>query len=220
MSKPLVAKLIPPTGKLPREERSRPTREEAEAAVRTLLAWAGDDPGRDALRETPARVVQAYGEYFEGYGVDAIELLRGSSFENAANYNDMVVLRGVRFTSHCEHHLAAFVGRAHVAYMPNGPIVGLSRLARVVEVFAHRLQTQENLTVEIAAAIEQALKPRGVAVMIEAEHHCMSARGVHQPGVATVTTRFLGAFADDDALATRFLLIANGRTASDGESGA
>lgn len=212
MSKPLVAKLLTSNDKAPRDGRHRPSREEAEAAVRTLLAWAGDDPARPALHETPSRVAQAFGEYFEGYGIDPVELLRGSSFENAANYDDMVMLRDVRFTSHCEHHLAAFVGRAHVAYMPNGPIVGLSRLARVVEVCAHKLQTQENLTVEIASAIERGLKPRGVAIVVEAEHHCMSARGVHQSGVTTVTTRFLGDFVNNSALATRFLLLVQGRT--------
>ena len=188
----------------------RPTREQAEAAVRTLLAWAGDNPRRDALRDTPARVAAAYGEYFEGYAHDPVELLRASTFENASDYDDMVVLRDITFTSHCEHHVTPFVGRAHVAYIPGGPIVGLSRLARVVEVLAHRLQTQENLTSEIAAAIETALAPKGVAVMIEAEHQCMAARGVHQMGVGTMTTRFLGSFANNEARIARFMSMVHG----------
>lgn len=188
-------------------ERRRPTREEAEAAVRTLLAWAGEDPRRDALRDTPRRVADAYGEYFEGYAHDPVALLRGSTFDNAAGFDDIVMLRDIRFTSHCEHHISPFQGRAHVAYLPRGPIVGLSRIARVVEVLAHRLQTQENLTWQIAEAIEAALKPAGVAVMLEAEHACISARGVQQRGVATITTRFLGAFATDDAKASRFLAL-------------
>jgi GTP cyclohydrolase IA len=186
----------------------RPTREEAEAAVRTLLAWAGDDPRRDQLTDTPGRVVSAYAEYFEGYGQDPVTLLRASTFENAAAYDDMVMLRDILFVSHCEHHIAPFQGRAHVAYIPDGPIVGLSRIARAVEVLAHRLQTQENLTAQIANAINEALQPAGVAVMIEAEHSCMSARSVRQPGITTITSKFLGAFASDDTRATRFLALA------------
>jgi GTP cyclohydrolase IA len=185
----------------------RPTRDEAEAAVRTLLAWAGDDPRREALRDTPRRVAEAYREYFEGYGHDPVALLRQSVFENSAAFDDIVMLRDIRFVSHCEHHITPFQGRAHVAYIPDGPIAGLSRIARVVDVLAHRLQTQEALTSQIAAAIEQALNPRGVAVLIEAEHSCMSARGIRQIGVSTVTTRFVGIFADEEAHANRFLML-------------
>jgi GTP cyclohydrolase IA len=186
-------------------ERRRPSREETEAAVRTLLAWAGDDPRREALRDTPARVADAYGEYFEGYDHDPVAVLRSAVFENATGYDDIVMLQDIQFSSHCEHHIALFQGRAHVAYMPNGPIVGLSRLARVVEVLSRRLQTQENLTWQIAEAIATALHPRGVAVVLEAEHSCMSARGVHQPGITTVTSRFLGAFTSETWRADRFL---------------
>ncbi len=193
----------------------RPTREEAEDAVRTLLAWAGDDPSRAALAETPRRVAEAFLEYFEGYHHDPIALLQGSTFENASAYDDIVMLRDVRFTSYCEHHVSPFQGHAHVAYIPDGPIVGLSRIARVVEVLAHRLQTQENLTSQIAAAIDSALKPRGVAVLLEAEHSCMSARGIRHAGVATITTQFSGLFATDDARANRFLMLARGGQGSE-----
>lgn len=206
MTKTSRAELLRPIDSHAANDR-RPTREEAEAAVRTLLAWAGDNPRREALRATPARVAQAFGDYFEGYAHDPVALLRASIFENTAGYDDIVLLRDIRFTSHCEHHIAPFTGKAHIAYIPDGPIVGLSRLVRVVEFLAHRLQTQENLTSEVAAAIETALSPKGVAVMFEAEHQCMAARGVHQPGVATVTTRFLGAFAGDEARISRFLTM-------------
>jgi GTP cyclohydrolase IA len=202
------AEVLRPVAAQAANDHRRPTREEAEAAVRTLLAWAGDDPRREALRDTPRRVADAYDEYFEGYRHDPVVLLRQSIFENTAAYDDIVMLRDIRFTSHCEHHVSPFQGRAHVAYVPDGPIVGLSRIARVVEVLAHRLQTQENLTSEIAAAIEQALSPRGVAVLVESEHSCMSARGIRQIGVSTITTRFLGVFADDEARASRFLMLA------------
>jgi GTP cyclohydrolase IA len=191
---------------------ARPSRDEAEAAVRTLLAWSGDDPERAALTDTPRRVVDAYLEYFEGYRHDPVALLQSSTFENSAAYDDIVMLRDVRFTSYCEHHMSPFQGRAHVAYIPQGPIVGLSRIARVVEVLAHRLQTQETLTVQVAAAIETALAPRGVAVLLEAEHSCMSARGIRHQGVATITTQFTGAFAEQDSYANRFLLLAKGQS--------
>jgi GTP cyclohydrolase I len=182
----------------------RPTRAEAEEAVRTLLAWAGDDPSRPGLIDTPARVAEAYGEYFSGYRADARAEL-SSTFEETSGYDDIVLLRDIRFDSHCEHHIAPFAGVAHVAYIPNGRIVGLSKLARAVEIFARRLQTQETLTGEIALAIEDALQPKGVAVMMSAEHQCMSARGVRQPHVTTVTSRFLGAFDKDPATRDRFL---------------
>jgi GTP cyclohydrolase IA len=202
-AEPLRAVARPPAA----NEHLRPSREQAEAAVRTLLSWAGEDPAREALRDTPRRVVEAYTEYFEGYAHDPIELLRGSTFENTAAYDDLVMLRDIRFVSHCEHHITPFQGRAHVAYVPDGPVVGLSRIARVVEVLAHRLQTQENLTAAIAAAIAGALATKGVAVMLEAEHSCMSARGLRQIGVTTVTTRFLGQFETDPARASRFLAL-------------
>lgn len=185
----------------------RPSRAEAEDAVRTLLAWAGDDPNRDGLRDTPQRVVDAYGEYFSGYRADALKEL-STAFEDPSGYNDMVVLTDIRFESHCEHHIAPFFGTAHVAYMPTSRIVGLSKLARVVEIYARRLQTQEALTGEIARAIMDALKPKGVAVMMRAEHMCMSARGVRQPNVTTVTSRFVGAFDTDPGLRERFMAVA------------
>lgn len=186
----------------------RPTRAEAEDAVRTLLAWTGDDPARAGLKETPARVVEAYGEYFSGYKADAVAEL-SATFEDPKGYNDIVLLKDVAFESHCEHHIAPFIGVAHVAYIPAGRIVGLSRLARAVEIYARRLQTQEALTGDIAAAIEKALDPKGVAVMLSAEHQCMSMRGVRQRNVATMSTRFIGAFATDEALRTRFLSMIN-----------
>nr|PZN75944.1 MAG: GTP cyclohydrolase I FolE [Pseudomonadota bacterium] len=187
----------------------RPTKQEAEEAVRTLIAWAGDDPDREGLKETPRRVVEAFQEYFRGYSEDPVAMLQQPTFEEIGGYDDLVMLRDIRVESHCEHHIAPFIGVAHVAYLPNGKVAGLSKLARVVEAYAKRLQTQETLSAQIADAIQEALSPRGVAVMIEAEHQCMTMRGVHQPGVAAVTTRFLGAFATDSALRDRFLSLAN-----------
>jgi GTP cyclohydrolase IA len=186
----------------------RPTRQEAEAAVRTLLAWAGDNPAREGLKETPRRVAEAYEEYFRGYTQDAIALLQEPTFEEVGGYDDLVMLRNVRVESHCEHHIAPFIGVAHVAYLPNAKVAGLSKLARVVEVFAKRLQTQEALTAQIADTIDRALAPRGVAVMVEAEHHCMATRGVQQAGAVAVTTRFLGVFDTDSQMRQRFLAIA------------
>lgn len=179
-------------------------------AVATLVAWAGDDPNREGLRETPRRVVEAFEEYFRGYREDPVAILQSPSFEQVAGYGDMVMLRGVRVESHCEHHIAPFIGIAHVAYVPDGNVAGLSKLARVVDVFAKRLQTQEAMTVQIAQAIMEGLSPRGVAVLIEAEHHCMSTRGVHHVGVDTITTSFTGVFESDPSLRDRF--IALGRT--------
>ena len=187
----------------------RPTQEEAEEAVRTLIAWAGDDPDREGLKDTPRRVADAYREYFSGYDLDPIAMLQEPTFEEVGGYDDLVMLRDIRVESHCEHHIAPFIGVAHVAYLPSGKVAGLSKLARVVEAYAKRLQTQETLSAEIAEAIDKALAPRGVAVMIEAEHQCMTTRGVHQPGVAAVTTRFLGEFSTDAALRDRFLNLAN-----------
>jgi GTP cyclohydrolase IA len=191
----------------------RPTREEAEAAVRTLLAWAGDDPTREGLRDTPRRVVEAYEEYFSGYALDPVKVL-SRTFGEVSGYDDMVLVRDIRVQSHCEHHVAPFLGVAHVAYLPRERVVGLSKLARVVEIFSRRLQTQENLTAQIADAIDKTLKPRGVAVLIEAEHQCMTMRGVHMPECATLTTRFNGAFQDTPDYRERFLWLARGpRTA-------
>ena len=188
----------------------RPSRAEAEDAVRTLLAWAGDDPTRPGLKDTPSRVADAYGEYFSGYHADALSEL-SNTFEEPAGYDDMVLLKDIRFESHCEHHIAPFIGVAHVAYMPTSRIVGLSKLARVVEIFSRRLQTQETLTGEIAVTIQEALQPKGVAVMMSAEHQCMSARGVRQPHVTTVTSRFIGAFERDTSLRDRFLATVHAR---------
>ncbi|HZV85584.1 MAG TPA: GTP cyclohydrolase I FolE [Brevundimonas sp.] len=187
----------------------RPSREEALKAVRTLLAWAGDNPDREGLRDTPKRVVDAYSEWFEGYGADpAIELSR--TFEDVQGYDDMVLLRDIEIESHCEHHMAPFLGKAYVAYIPTEKVVGISKLARVVEIFARRLQTQETLTQLIAEAIESNLQPAGVAIMIDAEHQCMTTRGVHHRHVSTITTRFTGVFKSDEVLKDRFLKLAKG----------
>lgn len=184
----------------------RPSRQEAEDAVRTLLAWAGDDPARPGLLDTPARVAEAYGEYFSGYTSDPQAEL-SATFEDPAGYKDMVMLSGIQFESHCEHHIAPFHGVAHVAYIPAGRIAGLSKIARIVEIYARRLQTQEALTCEIASAIAAGLAPRGVAVMMSAGHHCMSMRGVRQRHVATVTSHFLGRFETDEGLRARFVAL-------------
>lgn len=182
----------------------RPTRADALEAVRTLLAWAGDDPTRDGLIDTPKRVVDAFGEWFNGYHADPIAELE-RTFENPGGYGDMVLLTGIEVESHCEHHMAPFLGKATVAYIPSDRIVGLSKLARVVEIFSRRLQTQETLTTQIADAISQALDPLGVAILIDAEHQCMSTRGVHHRHVSTITTQFRGAFDNDAELRRRFV---------------
>ncbi len=188
----------------------RPSRAEAEDAIRTLLAWSGDDPGRAGLLDTPTRVAEAFGVYFAGYGADARTEL-ATTFEEPLGYDDMVLLKDIHFESHCEHHIAPFFGVAHVAYMPTDRIVGLSKIARVVDIYARRLQTQETLTGEIAAAIFDALAPKGVAVMMSARHHCMAARGANQPHVTTITSRFLGAFQSDAALKARFSAAVQGK---------
>lgn len=188
---------------------TRPSREEALKAVRTLLAWAGDNPDREGLKDTPRRVVDAYGEWFEGYDADpAKELSR--TFEDVQGYDDMVLLRDIEVESHCEHHMAPFLGKAYVAYLPTEKVVGISKIARVVEIFSKRLQTQEVLTNQIANSIEEHLKPAGVAVLIDAEHQCMTTRGVHHRHVSTITTRFTGAFKSDPALMERFIKLAKG----------
>ena len=185
---------------------NRPSREEAMKAVKTLLAWAGDDPEREGLIDTPKRVVDAYEEWFQGYQADpAKELSR--TFEDVQGYDDMVMLREIDVESHCEHHMAPFLGKAWVAYMPTSKVVGISKIARVVEIFAKRLQTQETMTKQIADALEESLAPLGVAVLIDAEHQCMSTRGVHHKNVTTVTTRFTGVFKTDQALQDRFLRL-------------
>ena len=192
------------------DEIKRPSREQALEAVRTLLAWAGDDPDREGLKDTPKRVVDAYAEWFDGYDADpAKELSR--TFEDVQGYDDMVLLRDIEVESHCEHHMAPFLGKAYVAYIPNEKVVGISKLARVVEIYARRLQTQEVLTNQIAEAIESHLQPAGVAVLIDAEHQCMTTRGVHHRHVSTITTRFTGDFKTDSALKDRFLKLAQGR---------
>ena len=185
----------------------RPSRDEAEEAVRTLIAWAGDDPKREGLIDTPGRVVEAYDEWFKGYREDPNEYL-SRTFEDVKGYDDIVMLRDIDVESHCEHHMAPFLGKAWVAYLPNERVVGISKIARVVEIFAKRLQTQETMTAQIAEAITDALEPRGVAVLIDAEHECMSTRGVHHKDVTTVTTTFTGAFKDSEELRNRFLKLA------------
>ena len=174
----------------------RPSREAAEDAVRTLIRWAGDDPGREGLLGTPQRVTKSYQEYFAGYDIDPMELLQ-RTFEEVDGYDEMVLLRDIPFESHCEHHLAPIIGKAHVAYMPRSRVVGISKLVRVVDAYARRLQIQEKMTAQIANAIEEVLEPKGVAVVIEAAHQCMTTRGVHRPGVAMVTSRMLGLFRSD-----------------------
>ena len=188
-------------------EQKRPSREAAMEAVRTLIAWAGDDPEREGLKDTPSRVVDAYREWFAGYDqCPSTELTR--VFEDVNGYDDMVMLKQIDVESHCEHHIAPFLGKAFVAYLPTESVVGISKIARVVEIFAKRLQTQETMTSQIADALNDTLKPRGVAVLIDAEHQCMSTRGVHHKDVTTVTTQFTGAFKDDADLRNRFLKLA------------
>jgi GTP cyclohydrolase I len=187
----------------------RPTREEAEAAIRTLIRFAGDDPTREGLRDTPKRVAEAYSEFFAGYTQDPVEVL-SRTFEEVHGYDDLVMLRDIRLESHCEHHMLPIIGVAHVAYLPRDRVVGISKIARVIEIFAKRLQTQETMTAQIAEAIENALKPRGVAILIDALHQCMTTRGVHKPGVSTITTRFTGVFAEDSDYRDRFLRMVHG----------
>jgi GTP cyclohydrolase I len=197
-------------------EEERPSRAEAEAAMRTLLRWAGDDPDREGLIDTPSRVVRAYEEFFAGYATDPVELL-ARSFEETDGYDEMVVLRDIRLESHCEHHVVPIIGRAHIAYLPAGRVVGISKLARVLEVYAKRLQIQEKLTAQVANCINDVLKPKGVAVVIEAAHQCMTTRGIHKPGVSMVTSRMLGAFRDDPSTRREFLaMIAGQRITAEG----
>ena len=184
--------------------RRGPSRAEAEAAVRTLIEWAGDDPDREGLQDTPARVVRAYGDFFAGYDEDPADIL-ARTFEESGGYEEMVLLRDIRLESHCEHHMVPIIGTAHVAYLPRDRVVGISKLARVVEAFSRRLQIQERLTSDIATVIDRVLEPHGVAVMIEAEHHCMSTRGVHKPGVSMVTSHYLGRFRSEPEVRREFI---------------
>ena len=184
----------------------RPSREEAEAAVRTLLRWAGDDPAREGLVDTPKRVAKAFEDWFSGYDQDPEDYLK-RTFEEVAGYDDMVILKDIRFESHCEHHLAPIIGRAHVGYLPTRRVVGISKLARVVEAFARRLQVQEKMNAQIAHCIQKVLEPKGVAVVIEAAHQCMTTRGVHKTGVTMVTSTMFGAFRDNSDTRREFLNI-------------
>src|ERR1700755_1759641 len=188
----------------------RPTREEAEEAVRTLLRWAGDDPAREGLMDTPARVVRAYEEFFAGYDIDPVALL-DRTFEETDGYDEIVLLRDIRLESHCEHHMVPIIGRAHVAYLPHHRVVGISKLARVVDAYARRLQIQEKLTAQIANTIQQVLEPRGVAVVIEAAHQCMTTRGVHKPGGTMVTSRMLGMFREHPTTRRELLAMIGSR---------
>ncbi|MRG55556.1 GTP cyclohydrolase I FolE [Phyllobacterium sp. SYP-B3895] len=189
----------------------RPTQQEAEDAVRTLLLWAGDNPDREGLLDTPERVAKSYKELFSGYGQDPAEVL-GRTFEEIAGYEDIVLIQDIPFFSHCEHHMVPIVGKAHVAYLPDGEkVVGLSKIARVVDIYAHRLQTQESMTAQIANAIQNSLQPRGVAVMIEAEHMCMSMRGIRKSGSTTTTTTFTGTYKSDVNEQVRFMTLVKGR---------
>jgi len=195
---------------------NRPTREEAEAAVRTLLRWAGDDPGREGLRDTPARVARAFEDWFSGYDEDPEEYLK-RTFEEVEGYDDMIVLKDIRFESHCEHHLAPIIGKVHIGYLPNNKVVGISKLARVVDVFARRLQVQETMNAQIADCIQRVLEPKGVAVVIEATHQCMTTRGVHKPGVTMVTSTVHGHFRTNPTTRREFLHVI-GNPATRGEA--
>jgi GTP cyclohydrolase IA len=208
--KPFPTNAVPEHGRTaPQRVPPKPSREDAEAAVRTLIAFAGDDPDREGLRDTPSRVVNAYEELYRGYQESPLDVL-DRTFSEIGSYDDLVLVREVPFYSHCEHHMAPFVGKAHIAYVPVERVVGLSKLARLIDIYARRLQTQEHLTSQIATAIDETLKPRGVAVMLEAEHMCMSMRGVQKPGVSTITTQFLGSFRDDPAEQVRFITLVRG----------
>jgi len=204
-----IKKMLPSTY-MDKPVTDRPTQEEAEAAVLTLLRWTGDDPTREGLIDTPRRVAKAFREMFEGYDKCPAEEL-GRTFEEVAGYDDMVVMRDISFHSHCEHHMVPIIGKAHVAYLPDGKVVGLSKLIRVVEIFAHRLQTQEAMTAQIANVIQDVLNPRGVAVMVEANHMCIEMRGIRKQGSVTTTSTFTGAFRDNPEEQVRFVaMIKNG----------
>ena len=182
----------------------KPSKDEAEAAVRTLLRWAGEDPTREGLLDTPRRVVDAYGDWFSGYREDPREYLE-RTFEEVAGYDEMIVLRDIEFESHCEHHMAPIIGKAHIGYLPRGKVVGISKLARVVEAYARRFQVQEKMTAQIARCIEEVLQPRGVGVVVVGAHECMTTRGIHKRGVSMVTSKMLGDFRDDARTRAEFL---------------
>jgi GTP cyclohydrolase I len=206
----IIKKLREPvSGPEANDDVERPSRAEAEEAVKTLIRWAGDNPGREGLRETPRRVAKAYEEFFAGYSQDPRDHL-AKTFTEVEGYDDLVVVRDIDIESHCEHHMVPIVGMAHVAYLPAGRVVGLSKLARVVEIYARRLQTQETMTAQIADAIEAVLEPRGVAVMIDAAHQCMTTRGANKKDSFTVTTQFRGAFLEDERLERRFFELVRG----------
>ncbi|MGH6887024.1 MAG: GTP cyclohydrolase I FolE [Geminicoccales bacterium] len=193
--------------------RLKPSRAEAEEAVRTLLRWAGDDPAREGLLGTPDRVARAYQEFFSGYEVDPVAFLK-RTFEEIDGYDELIVLRDIRFESHCEHHLAPIIGRAHIGYLPNKRVVGISKLARVLEAYARRLQIQEKLTSQVANTIQEVLQPRGVGVIIDAAHQCMTTRGVHKPGMSMITSRMLGSFRSDPSTRREFLAIVGSPTSA------
>lgn len=186
-------------------DNQRPSRAEVEAAVRTMIRWTGDDPDREGLQETPSRVTRAFEEFFGGYAQDPADFL-AKTFEEVGGYDEMILLRGIRFESHCEHHMAPVIGQAWVGYVPNGRVVGISKLARVVDVFARRLQVQEKMTAQIADTIDQILQPKGVAVVVKATHHCMTTRGVHKADTDLVTSRMLGCFRDNPQLRQEFMM--------------
>ena len=191
------------------EELKKPSREEAMDAVRTLISWAGDDPEREGLIETPKIVVKAYEEFFAGYAQDPVKVL-GKTFEDVKGYDDIVFLRDINIETHCEHHMVPILGKAHVAYLPKNKVVGISKLARVIEIFAKRLQTQETMTMQILNTIDDTLDPYGTAIMIDAKHQCMTTRGINKPNVSTVTTKFSGSFSNDTDLRQRFMQLTKG----------
>ncbi len=198
------------TNKAPKDKKEAvPTRAEAEAAVRILIRYAGDNPAREGLKDTPGRVVESYEEFFAGYSLDPHDVL-SRTFEDVHGYDDLVMVRDIRLESHCEHHMLPILGVAHVAYLPQSRVVGISKLARVIDIFAKRLQTQETMTAQIAEAIDNALKPRGVAILIDALHQCMTTRGVHKPNASTITTRFTGIFAESADYRDRFMRMIQG----------
>ncbi|MBB3947594.1 GTP cyclohydrolase I [Rhizobium skierniewicense] len=205
-----IVKNFPGAGAQDGISAERPTQAEAEDAVRVLLRWAGDNPDREGLLDTPKRVAKSYRELFSGYALDANDVL-GTTFEEVGGYDDIILVRDIPFYSHCEHHMVPIIGKAHVAYLPEGRVLGLSKIARVVEIFGRRLQTQETMTAQIANAIESKLKPRGVAVMIDAEHMCMSMRGVQKQGSTTLTTSFTGTFKSEAAQQARFMSMVYSR---------
>ena len=192
----------------PADKVLKPSREQAEEAVRTLICWTGDDPDREGLIETPKRVVKAYEEFFEGYDINPEEVLK-KTFEEVQGYDDAVIVRNIRVESHCEHHIVPILGVAHVGYIPNNRVVGISKLARVVEIFGKRLQTQETMTAQIADTIQKVLEPKGVAVVVDASHQCMTTRGIHKTESSTITSRMLGAFRDNPETRSEFMNLIN-----------